>query len=98
MDTRRVFDWTEVPCASREAAWAEAKHRQELEHEDVEWIYLQAYTTKQWVARRTPRDPDAYQPAPFPEDDGPLWMQAGDKAFNAATGLIRGLLDPTNWT
>lgn len=87
-DTRPVFDWLEVPCASRQAAWAEAKRRQESEPSDIEWIFLQNGITKEWVARRTPRNPEEFQPAPFPEDDGPLWMRVGDKAFDALGGLF----------
>lgn len=47
----------DVRCASREAAEAEARHRQDREdNPDVEWIFLRD-KDRNWVARRTPREP-----------------------------------------
>ena len=78
-DTRLPFDWIEMPCATRAAAEAEAKHQQEADTEDAVWVYLQTgMSRKRWVARRTPRDPDAFQPPPRPfrTDRDPLWQSA----------------------
>ena len=60
------------------------------------WIYLQPRGGTQWVARRTPLNPDGFQPAPFAEDDGPLWMQAGDKAVGVAGRIVGEFFNPTN--
>jgi hypothetical protein len=92
VDTRPVFAWLEIPCASGQAACEEAMRRQEAEPRDVERICLQKGVTKHWAARRTPRSPEAFQPAPYPEDHGPLWARVGDKALDAATGAVDGLL------
>lgn len=53
-----VFDQREIPCANSEAARAEAERQQRLEPEpeQAEWIYLRNQD-RQWVARRTLRNP-----------------------------------------
>ena len=59
---RAPFDWILIPCASREAAAAEARLQQDADTPDAVWIYLQS--GKQWVARRTPVDRESAQAAP----------------------------------
>ncbi len=76
-DQLPVFDWTAIPCASREEAEAEAGRRQATESTDAEWTFLQI--DRQWVARRTPADPAAFQPPPgWKEHRGPLWKRTID--------------------
>jgi hypothetical protein len=48
------FVWMVVPCASREAARAEAERRQAVDTSEATWIYLRI--NGQWVAKRTPTD------------------------------------------
>ena len=70
------FDWMMIPCSSREAAEAEARLQQGADTPDAEWIYLQ--TGKQWVARRTPVDPDSVQRPPrIPGAGEPRWKTMG---------------------
>ena len=84
-DERSLFDWTEIPCASPKAAKAEAQRQQETDTADAVWIYLQSGETKGWVARRTPLDPDAFQPPPNPYRTAkdPLWLRAIGWAIEA---------------
>jgi hypothetical protein len=52
------FDWREIVCDSEEATKAEAERQQTLDDDDeADWIYLKSEETGNWLARRTPRNP-----------------------------------------
>jgi len=73
---RPVFDWTVVPCTGPEGAEAEAQRRQQGEQSDAVWIFLQV--DKQWIARRTPADPDRFEPPADWRSHRPLCKRAVD--------------------
>jgi hypothetical protein len=71
-DERPPFDWTVIPCASREAAEVEAKLQQAVDSADAEWIYVEVDGV--WVAKRTPTDLALYPPLPDAGPD-PFWKR-----------------------
>jgi hypothetical protein len=73
---------TDIACAGRQEAAAEARRRQELEPDKttVEWIYLHD-AAGQWVARRTQR----YRPGL--DDDPPKQKSFLSKLFDVFMDL-----------
>ncbi len=53
------FEPREIACEGREAARIEAERQEAIETEPTaEWIYLKPEQKREWIARRTLRNPD----------------------------------------